>query len=605
MRFGRILLRAAVAALCVLITAWGHAAQPDTPFIELQQATFKGLGPEKMVRLPHLLEPGEFDADGGMVRFTVPVDLAVLPDKPVGIYVSKMALSGFVYVNGHLYGACERGDLKEVRCLHRPYLFATPTAYWKVGHNELRFEIYASSRQSNGLSSVWVGDVDALERNFYRWRYWLQVDLVTGLTWLSGLLGVLALAVGIVLRKDSVYFWFGLTSLANALANSGSFMARPPIDWQWFSWLVFSSRFVSGHLLILMFASFFEKLTPRVRSSVLIYSLLSVAAIGLSGSSRFLVTILYVPLLLSVLLMPGLMAYWTWKTRQPMQILATAMMGLITVASSYDWFRFTGDAAFVGMYLIPYAYGGVLLLFGGMLLALLAFNLIESQALSNKLEARVLERTADLNVLHASLLITEAERSRTQEREGLIQDIHDGFGSQLVITKMMIEQNKLSQVRLVQLLQESIADLYLVVDTLGSSGNSLPNALVDFRFRTEPRLAGAQLQVHWNLQVEQAPEISQKLILQILRVVQEALNNALKHSSAANIWLDAIYDPLACQLTVTVADDGVGFNAEPVRGRGHKNMMARARSIGAVVKVENRQPGALVQLRVLLAQHKP
>ena len=58
MGFGRILLRAAMA-LCVLITAWGHAAQPDTPVIELKQAPFKGLGPEKMVNLPHLLEPGE------------------------------------------------------------------------------------------------------------------------------------------------------------------------------------------------------------------------------------------------------------------------------------------------------------------------------------------------------------------------------------------------------------------------------------------------------------------------------------------------------------------------------------------------------------------
>ena len=205
---------------------------------------------------------------------------------------------------------------------------------------------------------------------------------MTGLTWLSGVLGVLALTAGVVLRKDSVYFWFGLTSLANALANSGTFMSRPPIDWQWFSWLVFSSRFVSGHLLILMFTSFFEKLTPRVRNSVLIYSLLSVVVIGLSGSNRFVVTVLYGPLLLTVLLMPGLMAYWTWKTRQPRQVVATVMMGLITVASSNDWFRFTGDATFVGMYFIPYAYGGALFMFGGMLLALLALNLLDSPVVS-------------------------------------------------------------------------------------------------------------------------------------------------------------------------------------------------------------------------------
>ena len=197
-------------------------------------------------------------------------------------------------------------------------------------------------------------------------------------------------------------------------------------------------------------------------------------------------------------------------------------------------------------------------------------------------------------------MITETERSRTQEREGLLQDIHDGFGSQLVIAKMMVEQNKLSQKSLVQLLQESIADLYLVVDTLGSSANSLSNALVDFRFRTERRLVGAKLQVHWDFQVEQAPEISQKMILQILRLVQEALNNALKHSKAANIWLNASYDPIGTQLNVTIEDDGVGLGAEPVRGRGQRNMMMRARSMGGTLSLTNRKPGTLIQLRVSL-----
>lgn len=587
-------------ALGLLILGWANAAQLEAPDIEIKQATLKGLGPEKAVHLPHLLASEEFDAEGGLVSYTLRVDLAELPEKPMGIYVQKMALSGAVYVNGHLHSACERGDLKEVRCLHRPYLFTTPIAFWKVGQNELRFLIYASSRQSNGLSSVWVGDVDALESRFYRWRYWLQVDLVTGLTWLSGLLGVLALTVGVVLRKDSVYFWFGLTSLANALANSGTLMSRPPIDWQWFSWLVFSSRFVSGHLLILLFASFFEKLTPRVRSSVLIYSLLSVVVIGLSGSNRFVVTVLYGPLLLTVLLMPGLMAYWTWKTRQPSQVVATVMMGLITVASSNDWFKFTGDATFVGMYFIPYAYGGALFMFGGMLLALLAFNLLDSQKISSKLEARMVARTTELNELHTRLLITETERSRTQEREGLLQDIHDGFGSQLVIAKMMVEQNKLSQKSLVQLLQESIADLYLVVDTLGNSTNSLFNALVDFRFRTEQRLVGAKLQVHWDLKVEQAPELSQKMILQILRLVQEALSNALKHSNARNIWLNASFDPVGLRLNVSIEDDGVGLGAEPVRGRGQRNMMMRARSMGGTLSLASRNPGTVIQLKVSL-----
>ena len=333
-------------ALGLLVTGWGQAAQLAQPYTELKQARMKGLGPEKTVSLPHMLAPADFAPEGSLVSYTLLLDLATLPKTPLGVYVPKTALSGNVYVNGALFGACERGPLKEVRCLHRPYLYTIPTSFWKLGQNELRFEIYANGRQSNGLSSVRVGDINVLESKFYQWRYWLQVDLVTGLTWLSGLLGVMALVVGVVLRKDSVYLWFGLTSMVNAVANTSVFMSRPPIDSDLFSWIAFASRFASGHLLILMFASFFEKITPRIQWGVLAYTVLSVALIGLSGNNRLWVTVLYIPLLLSVMCMPALMFYWTWKTRQVKQFFASMMMGLITLASSYDWLRFTGDSAF-------------------------------------------------------------------------------------------------------------------------------------------------------------------------------------------------------------------------------------------------------------------
>jgi signal transduction histidine kinase len=598
------------------VTGWVQAAQVAQlaqPYTELKQARMKGLGLEKTVSLPHMMAPADFEPEGSLVSYTMLLDLATLPEKPLGIYVPKMSLSGNVYLNGQLFGACERGQLKEVRCLHRPYLYTIPTSFWRLGQNELRFEIYANGRQSNGLSSVRVGDIHALETKFYRWRHWLQVDLVTGLTWLSGLLGVMALVVAVVLRKGSVHLWFGLTSIVNAVANTSVFMSRPPIDSELFSWIAFASRFASGHLLILMFASFFDKLTPRIQWGVLAYTVLSVALIGLSGNNRLWVTVLYMPLLLTVICMPALLFYWTWKTRQVKHIFASTMMGLITVASSFDWLRFTGDSGFVGMYFIPYSYSGVLFMFGGMLLALLAFALIRSQNQSAELELRVAERTDELNALHDRLLNTEIDRSRTQERQHMLQDMHDGFGSQLVIAKMMVEQNQMSQESLGRLLEESIGDLYLLVDTLGNSDNYLPNALVDFRFRTQQRLAGTPLKLHWNLQVEHAPEVSPKVVLQILRLLQEALNNALKHAKATNIHLDFTYDQVGGQLTVSVADDGVGIVGivgivgQPVRGRGQKNMMARARAVGGTLSVSSSnlsfsssQPGTLVQLLVPL-----
>ena len=592
-----------VAVLGVLF--WGTAlgVQAASPEFELQEARLQGLGAGKTVKLPHMLVSGDFGPTGSTVSYTLQVHLAALPDKSVGIYVRKMALSGAIHVNGQLFEVCERGALKEVRCLHRPYLFATPPSFWKVGLNELRIDVYANARQSNGLSSVWVGDVNVLDSRFYRWRSWLHVDLMTGLTWLSALLGMMALGVSVVLRKDPVYLWFGLTSLVNALASGSVLMARPPIDSEWFSWLVFSSRFASGHLLVLMFALFFGKLSPWMARSVLVYTVVSVVAIGVSGNDRFVVTVLYLPLLLTVLMMPGLMLYWSLKTRHTRQFAATALMGLVTLASAFDWFRFTGNSAFVGMYFIPYAYNGVLFMFGGLLLTLLAHALVQTRQLSAELEDRVAQRTAELGQVHARMMRIEIERSSSMERTSLLQDMHDGFGSQLVIAKMMIERQKMTQTDLAQLMQETIADLHLVVDTLGNSSDYLPNALIDFQFRTQQRLVGSKLQLHWRLELERAPEVSPKAVLQILRIMQEALNNAFKHALATNIWIEAVCDASQTLLHVAISDDGVGPGSPAPRviGRGQKNMLTRARLLGAEFAVVDRGPGTLVRLVVPLS----
>ena len=596
------------AAFGVHASQLAQATQSTQPYTVLQQAQMKGLDVEKKVSLPHKLAVQDFEPKGSWISYSMLLDLAVLPEKPLGIYVPKMALSGKVFVNGQLFDACGRGLPEEVRCLHRPYLFTVPPLFWHLGTNEIRFEIFANELQINGLSAISVGDAEVLDSLFYQWRYWLQVDLMAGLSWLSGLLGVMALVVAAVLRKESVYWWFGLTSVVNAIATASGFIDRSLFDADVYSWVVFASRFASGHLLILMFASFFEKLTPPIYRGVLAYTLVSLVLFAMSDNNRTFLTVLYLPLLVAVIGMPFLMFYWTWKTRHTRHLFASAMMALITVASSYDWLRFTGESSFVGMYFIPYSYSGVLFMFGGLLLTLLSLALIGSQNQSTELELRVAERTIELNVLHEKLLNSEIERSRTQERQQMLQDMHDGFGSQLVIAKMMVEQNQMSQTSLARLLEESIGDLYLLVDTLGNSDNYLPNALVDFRYRTMQRLSGTLIHLHWNVQVDHAPEVSPKIVLHILRLVQEALNNALKHAKAANIHLDFAYDEANKRLNVSVADDGIGISGPTMQGRGHKNMLARARAAGGELHISPNQlssssgtSGTLVQLVLVLS----
>jgi signal transduction histidine kinase len=201
-----------------------------------------------------------------------------------------------------------------------------------------------------------------------------------------------------------------------------------------------------------------------------------------------------------------------------------------------------------------------------------------SQARS-ELEGRLAERTAEIETAQRKLSAIEVARSRHEERHRLLEDMHDGFGSQLLSARLMIEGNAMSQPQLAKLIGECMDDLHLVVDLMSNQDQSLQDALVDYRHRLQQRSMDWPLQLHWQLDLANCPAMSDHTILQILRIVQEALTNALKHGHGSQIHI-AAQMPSTDRLCITVENDGLGFSSNTHAGRGLNNMHKRALAIG-------------------------
>ena len=93
-----------------------------------------------------------------------------------------------------------------------------------------------------------------------------------------------------------------------------------------------------------------------------------------------------------------------------------------------------------------------------------------------------------------------------------------------------------------------------------------------------------------DLSVSGAPwACAQEVEEQLLRIGQEALNNAARHAHAGRVAVSVDYGGDA--LGVCIADDGAGFPVETVRARdGHwglRNMQERADSIGADLRIDS------------------
>lgn len=226
---------------------------------------------------------------------------------------------------------------------------------------------------------------------------------------------------------------------------------------------------------------------------------------------------------------------------------------------------------------------------------------IENVRLYQSLEARIADREQELKCVYERLTAIEVEGARMAERERLIQDMHDGFGSQLGSARLRIDHGEITQAELAALLRECLDDLHLVADTLGNEGKSLRDAIADYRYRCNDRLAEYPVRIEWETQLDTAPPMEQRQILQVLRIMQESLNNALKHAHASLIRLRVVYRADGI-LTLSVTDDGTGLPEKIERGRGINNMQSRARDIGAQLECHRLDPGTCIRLNLRLGR---
>jgi PAS domain S-box-containing protein len=214
--------------------------------------------------------------------------------------------------------------------------------------------------------------------------------------------------------------------------------------------------------------------------------------------------------------------------------------------------------------------------------------------------------------------VTERKRAeealrevREAERNRMARDLHDDVLQDLSYTAvsmeiMMIEAEGTS---LEKRLQEAI-------DAVRRAAQGLRYAVNDLRLEDEgdrPLPILLERLVERNsamargqtlgLYVEEGfpSEPLGKAGVEVLRIVQEALTNARRHSGASNIQVKLRVEE--DDLVVEVTDEGRGFAPGAVPGVGSRSMRERAMGIGGKVEIESASgQGTRVHLRVPLSQ---
>lgn len=220
-----------------------------------------------------------------------------------------------------------------------------------------------------------------------------------------------------------------------------------------------------------------------------------------------------------------------------------------------------------------------------------------------ELQDRVTVREAELAAAHAREREFVRREAHEEERRRIMRDMHDGLGSQLMSLLLAARRNALPGERMADGLQAVMDEMRLILDSMDSVGESLASALAMFHIRTAERVAAAGLAFDWeDRHVTPMPAMGPRDVLNVFRILQEAVNNALRHGGAGRIVVRLEDSPLPGHgLRLVIADDGKGIDQGLVDGtlsggRGLANMRTRAAALGAQIAFAASADGTSVML---------
>jgi signal transduction histidine kinase len=193
-----------------------------------------------------------------------------------------------------------------------------------------------------------------------------------------------------------------------------------------------------------------------------------------------------------------------------------------------------------------------------------------------------------------------------QTLQTISQEIHDNIGQTLSLAKMNLN--------LIQLKMEDVPakleDLRIVLSKAIQDLRGLSHALNKDSVLKEGLYNSIQAQLQFLEQSEAfktcfnisglPAELDPQKELILFRIVQEALNNILKHAQARKITIDIKNQD--GMLSLTVEDDGGGFDVDAVGtgksvGSGLLNMRHRAKLLGATFTIQSK-PGTRILMTV-------
>lgn len=214
------------------------------------------------------------------------------------------------------------------------------------------------------------------------------------------------------------------------------------------------------------------------------------------------------------------------------------------------------------------------------------------------------------NELKDALLKIETQNKLQEQRLRISRDLHDNIGSQLTFIISTIDNlkyglkdhdqkiiNKLDS--LSGFTKETIAELRDTIWAMNKDKISFEDLKIRIsNFIENAQIASNGIDFEFNCQDNFAPvSLSSVEGINSYRIIQESINNALKHAKATKVSVEVLCENQFIE--IIIKDNGIGFDEEnTVLGNGLSNLKKRAKELnGEILVTSQLKKGTTIVLK--------
>lgn len=211
------------------------------------------------------------------------------------------------------------------------------------------------------------------------------------------------------------------------------------------------------------------------------------------------------------------------------------------------------------------------------------------------------------NELKDALLKIETQNRLQEQRLQISRDLHDNIGAQLTFIISSLDslkygfagENPKLEDKLNRISSFTKETIYELRDTIWAM-NKEEITIEDLKTRISNFIDNAQLSLNgiefnFNFDTKSFKSFSSRDGMNIYRLIQEAVNNAIKHANASQI--NVSFKEVERKIKIIIQDNGKGFSTETTEiGNGLNSMKKRAKELNGDFTIETNKQGTSIYL---------